>query len=449
MNAAGGGQGRPIDRAAIPEDAAWREMLVQLDLDEAVLAQASWRAARQDTSIETELLTSGAVSADRLFRAMAAALDIPFLDRIDPSRLIFREDDPAMLLRRPTGPQIARYENPDGEATILLAPDRGDLGLLADFLRRKPHLRERLRFTTPSLLRAAVLARGASATAVWAKNGLFDRFPHLSARIVMNAWQGAAVGALVVALPVAFALAPQTTFLVVHLASSLFFLSCVGLRLVAAFALRRAKPAQIASPDPARMPRYCVLVALYREAPIVPDLLVALSKLVWPRGKLEVKLVCEADDHPTLEALRAQPLKPWIEIVEVPPGHPRTKPKALNFALPLTSADFVVLYDAEDRPHPWQLIEAWQTFEAEDDDLACLQAPLIISNSGQSPLTRLFGFEYAALFRGLLPFLARHCVLLPLGGTSNHFRRAALETVGGWDAYNVTEDADLGARLVL
>ena len=35
----------------------------------------------------------------------------------------------------------------------------------------------------------------------------------------------------------------------------------------------------------------------------------------------------------------------------------------------------------------------------------------------------------------------------PLGGTSNHFRRSALEAVGGWDAFNVTEDADVGFRL--
>ena len=36
---------------------------------------------------------------------------------------------------------------------------------------------------------------------------------------------------------------------------------------------------------------------------------------------------------------------------------------------------------------------------------------------------------------------------LPLGGSSNHFRTAVLREVGGWDAWNVTEDADLGFRL--
>ena len=36
---------------------------------------------------------------------------------------------------------------------------------------------------------------------------------------------------------------------------------------------------------------------------------------------------------------------------------------------------------------------------------------------------------------------------LPLGGSSNHFRTATLRSLGGWDPYNVTEDADLGMRL--
>lgn len=36
---------------------------------------------------------------------------------------------------------------------------------------------------------------------------------------------------------------------------------------------------------------------------------------------------------------------------------------------------------------------------------------------------------------------------MPLGGTSNHFPRAALIAAGAWDPYNVTEDADLGVRL--
>ena len=63
------------------------------------------------------------------------------------------------------------------------------------------------------------------------------------------------------------------------------------------------------------------------------------------------------------------------------------------------------------------------------------------------PLTRLFAVEYAALFDVLDPGLAALGLPVPLGGTSNHFRTALLRACGGWDAWNVTEDADLGLRL--
>ena len=55
--------------------------------------------------------------------------------------------------------------------------------------------------------------------------------------------------------------------------------------------------------------------------------------------------------------------------------------------------------------------------------------------------------EYMALFGVLLPALAALRLPLPLGGTSNHFPADVLRAAGGWDAYNVTEDADLGIRL--
>jgi cellulose synthase/poly-beta-1,6-N-acetylglucosamine synthase-like glycosyltransferase len=198
---------------------------------------------------------------------------------------------------------------------------------------------------------------------------------------------------------------------------------------------------------PAELPVYSVLVALYHEAEVAPELVAALEKIDWPKSKLEIKLVCEADDHATLGALRALALPRNMEVVAVPVFGPRTKPKALAYALPLVSGEFVALYDAEDHPHPKQLLTAWQRFREAPHEVACIQAPLEIANRGAGIVARMFAFEYAALFRGMLPWLSARRLLLPLGGTSNHFCRAALEEVGGWDPYNVTEDADLGMRL--
>ncbi len=59
----------------------------------------------------------------------------------------------------------------------------------------------------------------------------------------------------------------------------------------------------------------------------------------------------------------------------------------------------------------------------------------------------MFAIEYVTLFNGILPVLAKWKVPLPLGGTSNHFKTDILKSIGAWDPYNVTEDADLGIRL--
>jgi glycosyltransferase XagB len=157
--------------------------------------------------------------------------------------------------------------------------------------------------------------------------------------------------------------------------------------------------------------------------------------------------VLEADDHETRRALRKLDLGPSFEIITAPPIGPRTKPKALNVALPLARGSFTVVYDAEDVPEPDQLRRALDVFSAADARLACVQASLTIDNTTDSWLARMFTAAYAGQFDAFLPGLAALHLPLPLGGSSNHFRTAALRRVGGWDPYNVTEDADLGIRL--
>lgn len=83
-----------------------------------------------------------------------------------------------------------------------------------------------------------------------------------------------------------------------------------------------------------------------------------LSHLDWPAAKLDIQLILEAVDHDTIAAARALDLPGNVEIVVVPELHPRTKPKALNYALPLARGEYLVIYDAEDRPDRDQLRRA-------------------------------------------------------------------------------------------
>lgn len=207
-----------------------------------------------------------------------------------------------------------------------------------------------------------------------------------------------------------------------------------------------------ASPSPPRLatgdlPRYSVLVPLYRESNIVEDLVGHLAAIEYPRDRIEVFLLVEEDDSETRQAVGRTRLPAWFRVITVPPGEPRTKPRALNVALPFCTGDHVVVYDAEDEPEADQLLRAAARFREMPADVACLQARLGISNSYDGFLTRRFAIDYAALFDCIKCGSANAGWAVPLGGSSNHFRLATLRAVGAWDAWNVTEDADLGVRL--
>lgn len=206
-------------------------------------------------------------------------------------------------------------------------------------------------------------------------------------------------------------------------------------------------------PEPAVWPRYTVVAALYHEAEVVGQLIERLSRIDYPADRLQGLLVLEAHDQETIAAARATSRPDWLELFVVPAGKPQTKPRALNCALACATGDLLTVYDAEDDPDPLQLREAAARFAADPTGkLACLQAPLRIRRRGPgadaSPfLDRQFAAEYASLFETTLPGIARLGLPFPLGGTSNHFRTDVLSAVEGWDAWNVTEDADLGFRL--
>lgn len=427
----------------------WREWLPvvrRTAVAAEVALRAVDRALANGTGFVDELIASGEVEEAVLFRAIADELGLPFISGIEAKRLKVPERYRLMALRGGRGLPPALMERPDGTTLHVLAATDIRISAMRGRLSRSSELAGRLAIAPPRVLRAAILELTQQRLLEDAQHGLFLHHTELSARIVANAWQGACVATILVVLPICLAVAAVETIFALHVVATVAFGACVALRMLA---LTAAQPLKLRPPppvDPADLPVYSVMVALYRESEVIPQLLVALGRLQWPRSKLEIKLVCEADDHETLGALREHRLRPCVEVIEVPSSAPRTKPKALAYALPLCGGEFVTLFDAEDRPHPMQLIEAWQRFNAEDEGLACLQAPLVITNASASPLSRMFAFEYAGLFRGMLPWLAGIGALLPLGGTSNHFRRSALIEVGGWDAHNVTEDADLGLR---
>lgn len=194
-------------------------------------------------------------------------------------------------------------------------------------------------------------------------------------------------------------------------------------------------------------PPYTILVPLYREQESVPRLIEGLKSLNYPKDKLQVLLLLEEDDPATIEAVRGQTLPGFIAPLVTPNAFPKTKPKACNLGLARATGEFLVIYDAEDRPDPDQVKKAVLGFRRCGPEVVCIQAKLNFYNQRQNLLTRIFTLEYSMWFDLFLPGIGDLRAPIPLGGTSNHFRTGKLRELMGWDPFNVTEDCDLGMRL--
>lgn len=221
----------------------------------------------------------------------------------------------------------------------------------------------------------------------------------------------------------------------------------------------RISPKEIEEIEASTLPKYTILIPLKEETSVLPRLINRIRSLDYPIDKLDIKFAVEVKDKVTLNELKkfkvgtefahlAIPENIFFHLVTVPcDSQISTKPRSCNFALKLAEGVITVIYDAEDDPDPLQLKKAWLLLLRSKLNTICVQARLSFYNARQNFLTRFFELEYAFWFESFLPGLQALKIPLPLGGTSNHFLTQTLRRVGGWDAHNVTEDADLGWRL--
>ena len=253
------------------------------------------------------------------------------------------------------------------------------------------------------------------------------------------------VGLLLVALSLALLWPEATLRAVFYIAAAIILLNgTLWASALLANAFGAWKHGETPPADDTPLPRVSVMIPLYREPETAPLLIQSLRALDYPAELLDIKLVLEADDEETEPALRAQNPPGFVEILVTPEGGPRTKPRALNFALDFTDGDIIGIYDAEDRPQPDQIRRIVRQFARAAPDVACIQARLGWYNRDENWLTRCFEIEYASWFDVMLPGLRWLGLPMPLGGTSLFLRRDAVLSLGGWDSHNVTEDADLG-----
>jgi glycosyltransferase XagB len=296
-----------------------------------------------------------------------------------------------------------------------------------------------------------VFSEGYSEKAVFE---LAERDPGMSAQTVFTPSQVVTAWAFVTLIAVGLAFAPIATLIAINAIMSVFYLGNFIFKGVLIWAggeqqYRRSREIEAA----ARMlrdedlPIFTVLVPMFREPNVLPILANALRNLDYPTSRLDIKLVLEAGDTETIDAAMNLGLEAIFEIVRVPPSQPQTKPKACNYALRFARGEYLVIFDAEDKPEPDQLRKVVAAFRRAPHNVACIQCRLNYYNRDENWLTRLFTLDYSLWFDLMLPGLERLGIPIPLGGTSNHFKMNVLRELHAWDPFNVTEDADLGIRM--
>lgn len=413
-------------------------------LRSALALQQRWNSRLGDV-----ILAQRGVPAQRFYAIVAAHFGLQFID----------------LVQQPPDPALLTPGDLDSYAQRLVLPWRREDGVLvlavadpdpALFAWARAHYGEDVRFVgTAKFDIIWSLQRYADEQLTDnALNLLAAHAPTYSARQVITRGQKFALWALAAVMLATLVLFPVPALIAVNVLVALGFLATFGLKLLLVwFGSRHRIDIKVTEDEVAALrdddlPVYTVLVPMYKEPEVLPILANALRKLDYPISKLDVKLVLEADDLDTIEAAKKLGLEAFFEIIRVPPSQPKTKPKACNYALHFARGELLTIYDAEDKPEPDQLKRVVAAFRKAEKDVVCIQARLNYYNADENWLTRMFTLEYTLWFDFYLPALEYLRIPIPLGGTSNHFRLDVLRQVRAWDPYNVTEDADLGVRLI-
>jgi cellulose synthase/poly-beta-1,6-N-acetylglucosamine synthase-like glycosyltransferase len=394
--------------------------------------------AHCDASLDDILKAEGLIDEEALLAAHAARLKTRTVDAEAVAALVSRpgDDPPAVMLRQAVLPVSDRDGMP---AIVTHAPGPaqqadGSRILIAPRALIQDEIAARHRTTLAHAAQSRVSAEESCRT--WGSGS--------RRRIALTV-------VLVAALATLTVIYPSVMFAIVALWAAATLAVSILLKL-SAFVASLASRRPVLRPDRSRegaapLPKVSIIVPLFRETEIAHHLIARLQRLTYPKCLLDVVLVLEEEDALTRRTLAQIDLPPWMRAVVVPDGQPRTKPRAMNYALDFCAGDIIGIFDAEDAPDPDQITVIARRFQAVPQDVVCLQGVLDYYNPRQNWLARCFTIEYATWFRLMLPGMAKLGFAIPLGGTTLYFRRDALERLGGWDAHNVTEDADLGFRL--
>lgn len=197
-------------------------------------------------------------------------------------------------------------------------------------------------------------------------------------------------------------------------------------------------------------PRVVVQLPIYNELYVVERLLECVSKLNYPKDKLEIQVLDDSDDE-TLEivAKKINELKGRnvpIEHVKRPDriGY---KAGALQYGMQQTHAEFIAIFDADFLPEEDFLLKTIPHFR--NDNIGMVQTRWGHLNQNYSLLTQMQAFGLNAHFTVEQKGRQAAGSFINFNGTAGVWRKSCIEDAGGWQHDTLTEDLDLSYRAQL
>ncbi len=198
------------------------------------------------------------------------------------------------------------------------------------------------------------------------------------------------------------------------------------------------------------LPHVTVQLPLFNEATVVARLLDHVARLDYPRDRLEIQVLDDStDETEAIARAHIAKLREAQPDLDITYRH-RTdrhgyKAGALDAGLKVAKGELLAIFDADFLPQPDFLAAVVPHFMA-DPNVGVVQARWGHLNRGHSLLTRV----QALMLDGhhLVENRARSAAgwLFNFSGTGGMWRKAAIQTSGGWQHDTITEDLDLSYR---
>ncbi len=230
---------------------------------------------------------------------------------------------------------------------------------------------------------------------------------------------------------------------------SLYGLQAFLLTLLYFWHRREKLPAVAVAAD--AWPTVAVQLPIYNERHVVERLIDAAAALDYPRDRLEVQVLDDStDDTTALAEARAAYHRARGVNVRVIRRPERTgyKAGALAWGLTQTTAEFCAVFDADFRPHTDFLRRTIPQF-LNHSDIGMIQTRWSHLNDEYSALTHAQSLALDGHFVVEQNGRSRSGLLINFNGSGGVWRRACIESAGGWQADTMTEDMDLSYRAQL